>query len=113
MAYEIEIDQEITIGDKTYSVFLEADLEYHNEEDPEPKEVEITKAEIAEIRDEEAFPLPIGYSGRAIEKLIVEGNPTLTEAIDNLLWDEIQRHTEDNYRDIMRDLRDAYDERDL
>lgn len=111
--YTIEIDKEISVGDKTYSVFLEADLEYHHEEDPEPKEVEITKAEIAEIRDEETLPLPIGYSGRAIEKVIVEGNLALTEAIDNLLWDEIQTHTEDNYRDIMRDLRDAYDERDL
>ena len=113
MSYPIQVDKEISVGDKIYSVFLEAELEYHHDEDPEPKEVEITRAEIAEIRDEEAFPLTIGYSGRAIEKVVVEGLPELTEAIDQALWDEIQTHTEDNYRDIMRDLRDAADECDL
>ena len=113
MSYPIEIDTEISVGDKKYSVFLQADLEYSNEDDPECTEVEITKAEIAEIRGEETFPLTIGYSGRAIEKVEIEGLPTLTNYVDNALWDAIQRHTEDNCPDIARDLRDAYDERDL
>ena len=107
MAYEIEIDQEITIGDKTYSVFIEADIDYTNEEDPEPCEVIITEAEIALL---DGDPMPLKYEGRAIEKVIVEGHPELTEAIDKALWDEIQTHTEDNYRDIMRDLQDARDD---
>ena len=110
MAYEIEIDQEITIGDKTYSVFIEADIDYTNEEDPEPCEVIITEAEIALL---DGDPMPLKYEGRAIEKVIVEGHPELTEAIDKALWDEIQTHTEDNYRDIMRDLQDARDDYDL
>lgn len=113
MSYSITIDKEIRIGDKVYSVFLEADLDYSYVEDPECTEVEVTKAEIAEIRGEETFPLTIGYSGRAIEKIVVEGLPTLTDHIDNELWDAIQRHTEDNCSDIARDLRGAYDERDL
>lgn len=106
MSYSIEIDKEIAIGDKVYSVFLEADITYTNSEDPEPTEVEITKAEVAEIRDEEDFPLRVGYEGRAIEKLIVEGPPEITEAIDVALWDEIQKNTEDNYRYIQMDLED-------
>jgi hypothetical protein len=55
----------------------------------------------------------LGYEGRAIEKVIVEGHPELTEAIDKILWDAIQMYSEDNYQDLVRDLRDAYDERDL
>ena len=101
--YSIEIDKEIAIGDNVFSVFLEADITYSYSEDPEPTEVEITKAEIAPL---EGDLLPVGYEGRTIEKLIVEGHPELTEAIDVALWDEIQKNTEDNYRDIQRDLED-------
>lgn len=110
MPYEIEIEKDISIGDKVYCVIIHADLEYQNEEDPEPKEVEIVKAEVAPFCGD---PLQIGYEGRAIEKVIVEGHPELTEAIDKALWDEIQTHTEDNYRDIMRNLQDARDDYDL
>ena len=101
--YSIEIDKEIAVGDKVFSVFLEADINYSCSEDPEPTEVEITKAEIAPL---DGDLLPVGYDGRVIEKVIVEGHPELTEAIDVALWDEIQKNTEDNYRDIQRDLED-------
>ena len=110
MSYSIEIEKEITIGETTYSVFLQADLDYSHEEDPECTGVEVTKAEIAPL---EGDPLPLGCEGRTIEKVIVEGRPELTEAIDGILWDAIQMHSEDNYQDLIRDLRDAYDERDL
>lgn len=113
MSYPITVDKEVVVGDKVYSVYLDADLDYSDQDDPEPTEVVITKAEIAEIRGEEVFPLPVGYSGRAIEKVVLEGLTTLTDHIDNELWDEIQRHKEDNCSDIARDLRGAYDERDL
>lgn len=108
--YTIGIDREISVGDKVYYVTIDADVEFRDWECPEPSEVEITKAEVAPL---DGDPLPLAYEGRAIEKLIVEGHPELTEAIDNLLWDEIQKHTEDNYRDIMRDLQDARDDCDL
>jgi hypothetical protein len=55
----------------------------------------------------------VEYEGRRIEKVIVTGHPELTEAIDQALWDEVQRFTEDNLADLARDMRDAYDERDL
>ena len=110
MAYPIEIDQEITEGGITYSVWIEADLEFRNEEDPECCGVTIIKAEVAPINGK---PLKVNYEGRQIEKLIVRGYPTLTETIDGILWAEIQTHTEDNYRDIMRDLQDARDDCDL
>lgn len=107
MSYSIGIDREIAVGDKVYYVGIDADIDYSNEEDPEPCEVLITKAEVAPL---EGDNLPLAYEGRAIEKVIVEGHPELTEAIDQALWDEIQSHTEDNYGDLMRDLRDARDD---
>jgi hypothetical protein len=111
MSYSIHIDEEIAIGDKVYSVFLEADLEYSHEEDPECTGVEITEADVSLVEGE---LLPLTYEGRrhrkshrnrAIQKL--------TEAIDGILWDAIQMYSEDNYQDLIRDLQDAYDERDL
>ncbi len=110
MSYLIGIDREISVGDKVYYVTIDADVEFRDWEEPEPSEVEITKAEVAPL---EGDPLPIGYSGRAIEKVIVTGLPELTEAIDQALWEEIDRYGSDNAYEISRDLRDAYDERDL
>lgn len=107
MSYSIGIDREILVGDKVYYVGLDAEIDYTNEEDPEPCEVQITKAEIAPLEGED---LPLAYEGRSIEKVVVEGHPELTEAIDQALWDEIQKHTEDNYQDLIRDLRDARDD---
>ena len=107
MSYSIGIDREISVGDKVYYVGLDADIDYTNEEDPEPCEVLITKAEVAPL---EGDNLPLAYEGRAIEKVIVDGHPELTEAIDQALWDEIQKHTEDCFRDIQRDLEDARDD---
>lgn len=110
MAYEIEIDKEVTDGGITYSVWIEADLEYQNEEDPECCGVTITQAEVAPL---DGKSLKLNYEGRQLEKLIVKGYPTLTETIDGLLWSEIQTYTEDNYRDLMRDLEDAKYDHDL
>ena len=107
MSYPITVDKEILVGDKVYYVGLDAQIDYSHSEDPEPTEVEITKAEVAPL---EGDPLPISYEGRTIEKLIVEGHLELTEAIDVALWDEIQKHTEDYYRDIKSDLEDARDD---
>jgi hypothetical protein len=110
MSYSIEIDKEIPIGDKLFYAFVEADLEFRDSEDPEPYRLEVTKAEIAPLDGE---PMPVEYEGRTLEKVIVTGHPELTEAIDQALWDEVQRFTEDNLADLARDMRDAYDERDL
>jgi len=108
MSYSIKIDEEIAIGDKVYHVFLEADLEYSYEEDPECTGVEITKAEIAPLDGE---PLHLVYMVQRLEKVTAYDHPELDEAIDTLLWDRIQTHTEDNYQDLIRDL--GEDERGL
>ena len=110
MSYSISIEKEIPIGDKVFYAFVEADLEFRDSEDPEPCGLEITKAEVATLDGE---PMPLDYEGRTIEKVIVQGHPELTEAIDKALWDEVSRFTEDNLADLARDMRDAYDERDL
>ena len=110
MSYLIEIEKEITIENTTYLAFVQAEVEYHGYDDPEPCGVEINNAEISPL---EGDLLPLVYEGRGIEKIIVTGHPELTEAIDGILWDAIQTHSEDNYQDLIRDLRDAYDERDL
>lgn len=110
MSYSIEIDQEIPIGDKVFYAFVEADVYFTNEEDPEPSGLEITKAE---IQTEEGTKLPVEYEGRRIEKVVVTGHPELTEAIDKALWEEVQRFTEDNLADLSRDLWNESQERDL
>ena len=79
--YSLEIDQELAVGDKVYYIQVSAKLDYSYEEDPECTGVEVTRAEIAPL---EGDPLPIGYEGIAIEKIIVEGHPELTEAIDRV-----------------------------
>jgi hypothetical protein len=107
MSYPIGIDRELSVGDRVYYVGLDAEIDYTNEEDPEPCEVQITKAEIAPLEGEN---LPLAYEGNSIEKVVVEGHPELTEAIDQALWDEIRTYTEDNYGDLIRDLRDAEDD---
>ena len=102
MAYEIEIDKEIEVGGKSYSIYIEADLTYSNAEDPEPTAVEIAHCDIA---DEGGNPVAWDLEEGTIEKVKVYW-PDLEQAIDGLLWSEIQTHTEDNYRDIQRDLED-------
>jgi hypothetical protein len=110
MSNLITLDKEISVGDKVYYALVQADVEFHNSEDPEPCGVEINNAEISPM---DGDLLPLAYEGRRIEKIVVTGLPELTEAIDSALWDEIKTYTEDNYQDLIRDLRDACDERDL
>jgi hypothetical protein len=110
MSNLITLDKEISVGDKVYYALVQADVEFRNSEDPEPCGVEINNAEISPLDGE---LLPLAYEGRRIEKIVVTGLPELTEAIDKALWDEIQTYAEDNYQDLIRDLRDACDERDL
>ena len=109
MSNLITLDKEISVGDKVYYALVQAEVEFRDSEGPEPCGVEINNAEISLDGD----LLPLAYEGRRIEKVIVTGLPELTEAIDTALWDEIQSYTDDNYQDLMRDLRDAADERDL
>jgi hypothetical protein len=110
MSYSIEIDKEIPIGDKLFYALVEADVSFRDSEDPEPCGLEITKADVAPLDGEN---LPLDYEGRTLEKVIVTGHPELTEAIDTALWDEVSRFAADNYQDIVRDMRDEADERDL
>jgi hypothetical protein len=110
VSYSISIEKEIPIGDKVFYAFVEADLEFRDSEDPEPCGLEVTDASVAPLDGEN---MPLEYEGRRIEKVIVTGHPELTEAIDQALWDEVSRFTEDNFCDIARDMRDAEDERDL
>jgi hypothetical protein len=67
-----------------------------------------TEAEVSLVEGE---LLPLTYGGRRLEKVIVTDHPEATEAIDGILWDAIQTHTEDNYQDLIRDL--GEDESDL
>jgi len=107
MSNLITLDKEISVCNKVYYALVQAEVEFHNQEDPEPCGVEINNAEISLEGD----LLPLAYEGRRIEKVIVTGLPELTEAIDTALWDEIQTYNEDNYQDLIRDL--SEDERDL
>ena len=110
MSYLITLDKEISVGDKVYYALVQADVEFRDSEDPEPCGVEINNAEISPL---DGDLLPLDYEGRRIEKVIVTGHPELTEAIDAALWDEVSRFAADNYHDIVRDMRDEADEREL
>lgn len=110
MSYQVEIDKEFSIGNQQFYAFVEADVWFRDSEDPEPYRMEITKAEVAPIDGEN---LPLDYEGRTLEKVIVTGYPELTEAIDQALWDEVSKFTEDNFADLIRDMRYEKDERDL
>jgi lipopolysaccharide biosynthesis regulator YciM len=107
MRNKIWIDQQLVVGDNVYYVQLSADLDYSHEEDPECTRVEITQVEVALV---DGDTLPTECDGATLERVIVTDHPVLTEAIDQLVWNEIQTHTEDNYQDLMRDLRDARDD---
>ena len=110
VSYSIEIDKEFSIGGQQFYAFVEADVWFRDSEDPEPYRLEVTKAEVAPLDGEN---LPLDYEGRTLEKVIVTGHPELTEAIDAALWDEISRFEGDNYQDLVRDMQDEADERDL
>ena len=110
MSYLITIDKEIPVGDKVYYALVQAEVEFRDSEDPEPCGVEINNAEISPL---DGDLLPLAYEGRRIEKVIVTGHPELTQAIDDALWEEIRSYGEDYCYEISRDLREAYDERDL
>ena len=102
--YEVGFDNEISVGEKTF--YCTIDLKVEFDVDADVQGVEVKRCE---IEPEEGINLPWTTEGGTMEKIVVEGHPALTEAIEAKLLEEIQRFAEDNCRDISRDVDEDYE----
>lgn len=102
--YKIGFDNEISAGDKTYYVDAELSVEFDG--DVDVQSIEVTKCVIS---PEEGENLPWTTEGGRMEKIVVEGHPALTEAIEAKLLEEIQTFAEDNCSEISRDVDEDYE----
>jgi hypothetical protein len=103
-SYEVGFDNEISAGGKTF--YCTIDLKVEFDADADVQGVEVTRCE---IEPEEGINLPWTTEGRRIEKIIVEGHPALTKAIDEALDKEIQTFAENNSHSIGLDVAEDYE----
>ena len=102
--YKIGFDNELSVGDKTFYCTIDWKVEFDGEADAQA--VEVTKCE---IEPEEGDNLPWTTEGGAMEKIIVEGHPELSRAIEMELNEEIRTFAEDNCRFIGLDVAEDYE----
>jgi hypothetical protein len=102
--YKVGFDNEISAGDKTYYVDAEVSVEFDG--DVDVQSIEVTRCVIS---PEEGDNLPWTTEGKQYEKIVVEGNLALTEAIEKALDKEIQTFAEDNCRFIGLDVAEDYE----
>jgi hypothetical protein len=102
--YRIGFDNEISVEDKTYYVDAELSVEFDG--DVDVQSIEVTKCVIS---PEEGDNLPWITQGGTMEKIVVEGHPALTNAIEERLDKEIQTFAEDNCRFIGLDVAEDYE----
>jgi hypothetical protein len=102
--YDVGFDNEISAGGGTFYCTIDLKVEFDGDVDVQG--ITVTKCE---IEPEEGINLPWTTEGRQYEKIVVEGHPALTEAIEAKLLEEIQRFAEDNCRDISRDVDEDYE----
>jgi hypothetical protein len=102
--YKIGFDNELSVGDKTYYIDAEVSVEFDG--DVDVQSIEVTKCIIS---PEEGDNLPWTTEGRQYEKIVVEGHPELSRAIEMELDEEIRTFAEDNCREISRDVDEDYE----
>lgn len=105
--YEVGIDKEILVGNDLYYAAIDLDVDFNA--DGEAIQVEVIKAEIEGPAEGQIQSWTT--EGRRLEKIIIEGNPALTEAIDKALWDAIDEYSSDYAYEICRDVETDYEER--
>jgi hypothetical protein len=89
----ITLDKEISVGDKVYYALVQADVEFHDSEDPEPCGVEINNAEISLDGD----LLPLAYEGRRDRKSHRHGASRANRGYRSRLYGRrSNRYNEDN-----------------
>ena len=102
--YKIGFSKEISTENKTYYVDAEVSVEFDGDVDVQG--IEVTKCE---IEADEGKYLPWTIAGRQCEKIVVEGHPELTKAIEDALDEEIRTFAEDNCRFIGLDVAEDYE----
>jgi hypothetical protein len=103
--YKVGIDEEVKVGNDIYYCTINLDVDFDSE--AEASSVEVVDCKIEGPNDGQMQSWTT--EGRRIEKVIVHGEPDLTEAIDKAIWKEIQLFAEDNYSDIARDVDEDYE----
>ena len=102
--YKVGFDNELSVDGKTYYVSAEVSVEFDGDVDVQG--IEVTKCE---IEAEEGKYLPWTTEGRQYEKIVVDGHPELTKAIEDALDEEIRTFAEDNCRFIGLDVAEDYE----
>jgi hypothetical protein len=105
--YEVGIDEEILVGEDLYYATIDLGVDFNSE--GEAIQVEVAKCKIEGPLEGQVQAWTT--EGRQLERVIVHGEPALTEAIDNALWRAIDQYSEDNAYDICREVETDYDER--
>jgi hypothetical protein len=106
LTYEVGYDNEIAVGDRVFYAKINLDVDF--DDDADAQRVEVTECEIMPLDEDRV--LPWTTEGKRLEKIIIEGDPELTEVVDKTLWEAISRYAEDNYGDIHREVDTDYEE---
>ena len=102
--YDVGFDNEISAGGKTFYCTIDLKVEFDG--DVDVQSIEVTRCE---IEPEEGINLPWTTEGGQYEKIVVEGHPELTKAIEDALDEEIRTFAEDNCRFIGLDVAEDYE----
>lgn len=109
LTYPVSVDTEMESAGISYYVYIEMDVDF--DINAEAKEIQIIECQIGVL---DGMDIPFRIEGRQIDKVIIDGNPDLTSAIDNAIWHEIQVYAESHAGDIQRDIEtDAYERQSM
>ncbi len=102
--YDVGFDNEISAGGETFYCTIDLKVEFDGDVDVQG--IEVTKCK---IEADEGKYLPWTTEGGRFEKIVIEGHPELTRAIEDALDEEIRTFAEDNCRFIGLDVAEDYD----
>ena len=105
--YEVAIDREILVGGDLYYATIDLGVEFDSE--GEAIQVEVVNCQIEGPLEGQVQAWTT--EGRQLEKVIVHGEPVLTEAINSALWEAINQYSEDHSYEMCREVATDYEER--
>lgn len=103
--YSVGIDREILVGEDLYYATIDLGVDFNSE--GEAIQVEVVKCQIEGSLEGQVQAWTT--EGRRLEKIIVHGEPALTEVIDNALWEAINQYSEDHAYGIGREVEEDYE----
>lgn len=102
--YKIRFDNELSAGGEDYYCAIDVKVEFDG--DVNLRSTTVTRCKIEAYG---AKRLPWTTEGGMFEKIVVDGHPELTKAIEEALDKEIQTFAEDNCRFIGLDVAEDYE----